>query len=307
MRAFPAPDGHNPFGRDVVMVDDHRNGMPIRALHTPRALLFATLALALPLALPAQSVVGTVEDYGSGNALGGAELRLLDAADSVVATTRSGEDGRFRLTAPARGEWRVAAELIGYRRTVSAPIALDHDRVVDVQIRMTIEPVAMEEPLVVVGEVTYLNPDIQGFHQRRKESAGNGTFLFGDIIERRAGTRPTDLIRSVAGLRLMRQPSGQGQVIHMRNGCIPAVFIDGAQINRYRPNESIDDYVVSQNIEGIEVYRGTQTAGRFYDRHGCGVVLVWTRRGSAEPTGKEFDLKRVFVFLGLLAGFFVLR
>ncbi len=285
--------------------------MPIRALHAPRAFFFAALALALtgavPVALPAQSIVGTVVDHESGGVLEGVELRLLDTADSVLVVTRSGAEGGFRLLAPSRGEWRIAAELLGYSRTLSDPITLDHDRVVDVQIRMAIEPVPIEEPLVVVGEVTYLNPDIQGFHRRRKESAGNGTFLFGEIIERRAGTRPTDLIRSVAGLRLMRQPSGQGQLIHMRNGCVPAVFIDGAQINRYQSSESVDDYVVSENIEGIEVYRGTQTAGRFYDRHGCGLVLIWTRRGTAVPTATKFDVKRVFVFIGLLAGFFVLR
>jgi hypothetical protein len=233
------------------------------------------------------------------------QLQLLDESDRLGAGTVSGEDGRFRLVAPRHDIWRISASLIGYGRTVSEPLDLTDDRIVDVEIRMAVEPVAIEEPLVVVGEVRYLNADIEGFHRRRLADAGLGTFIYGEDLDRRAGTRPTDLVRSVSGIRLMRAPRGQGQIIHMRGGCIPSVFIDGMQINRYRPTETIDDYLDSQSIEGIEIYRGTQPGGRFFDRHGCGLVLVWTRTELHEP-GSGLPWTRILAVLAGMTLFFFL-
>jgi hypothetical protein len=84
------------------------------------------LALACSLcAAPAaaQAVAGTLVDAG-GAPLGGALVTLLDPAGRVVATASSRPDGRFALTAPAAGEYRVRAERIGHATTTSAPLAL---------------------------------------------------------------------------------------------------------------------------------------------------------------------------------------
>lgn len=264
------------------------------------------LVVAGPRPLTAQAIVGQVIDHASGDPLDGVHVRLVDEDGREHASTYAADDGRFRIAAPRAGQWRIHAALVGYASVESRPMELDYDQTMVVEILMGVDPVPIDEPIVVTAERSYINADIEDFHRRRREGSGNGTFIHGEDVRRRLGARPTDLIRTIPGVTLMRTPQGQDQIIHMRAGCIPAVFIDGMQINRYNPTESIDTYLDVQSIEGIEVYRGSQPGGRFYDRRGCGLVLVWTRRGDIDAGG-SFSWARLFVALGIFVAIVGLR
>ncbi len=268
--------------------------------------VLAAATLAAPARAAAQAVVGQVTDHLSGEPLWNVNLRLVDADGQSHASTFSANNGRFLLVAPAPGTWRITAEVLGYGDVAGEPLELAENQTVAVEIRMAVTPIVLDDPIVVTAQRTYVNADIEGFHRRRVEGSGNGTFIHGDAVRRRLGSRPTDLVRTIPGLTLMRAPRGQDQIIHMRNGCIPAIFIDGMQINRYSPNESIDTYLDVQSIEGIEVYRGSQPAGRFFDRRGCGLVIIWTRRGEVEPGG-SFSLVRLAVAIGIFAALISMR
>lgn len=271
--------------------------------YQPRVLtLLALVGIAVttaPRPIDAQAVVGRVIDHVAGEPLSDVFIRLADSDGVDHATTYSNYDGRFRLAAPGPGDWQIVAEHVGYGQAESHLITLAADQTTTVEIRMAVKPVVLDEPIVITAERSYINADIAGFHRRRLDGGSSGSFVYGEEIRRRLGARPTDLLRGIPGLTMLRTPRGQDQIIHMRNGCIPAVFIDGMQINRHKPTVSIDTYVDVQSIEGIEVYRGQQMGGRFFDRHGCGTVLVWTRRGEVEPTG-SFSLGRLFVAVGIL-------
>jgi hypothetical protein len=92
----------------------------------------------------------------------------------------------------------------------------------------------------------------------------------------------------------------------MGGGCIPAIFVDGMQLNRVNRNDSLDDYVSTLDIEGIEVYRGAASQlGAMYDPTGCGLVAVWTRRGEAVAGGR-LAWKKILITLGVVGALFLL-
>jgi hypothetical protein len=52
--------------------------------------------------------------------------------------------------------------------------------------------------------------------------------------------------------------------------------------------ETIDDFVSILEVEAVEVYRRvSEIPGEFFDEQGarCGVIAVWTRRGSRNDGG----------------------
>jgi hypothetical protein len=73
--------------------------------------------LSVLLALPcfAQGVTGTVTDSGTRAPLRGAVVTLIDSSGRRMGIAAVGEDGTFRLAAPAAGSYRVRAQRIGYR------------------------------------------------------------------------------------------------------------------------------------------------------------------------------------------------
>lgn len=281
-----------------------------RALLAFVAITFSTLSMSLATApLHAQTVEGLVVEPASGAPLPGVHLRLLHPDDRVVASTFSDDSGRFHITAPDSGSWRLAADLLGYGRVLSDSIQLAPGQRVRVEIRMAVDPVRIEEPIVVIAEPPSLPPDLEDFHRRRKhgERTGIGHFIYGDAVERGVSGRPSDLLRMIPGVRVTTAGWGSGQIIRMRGGCIPALYIDGSRINRTSQAESLDTYVDVLSIEGIEVYRGAQQpAGRFFDRSGCGLVLVWTRRGEYDPEA-TFSWARFAIGVGVFITLLLLR
>lgn len=264
--------------------------------------------------LTAQTISGTVVDPEAGNPLSNVRLILLDTGDRETAAVFSDDSGRFLVTAPRAGRWRIAAELLGYGGVHSEPLDLRAGDTLMVEVRMALEPIQIEEPVVVRGKPSIMSLEITEFERRRRwgERSGLGHFIYGEEIDRGRPGRPTDLLRRVPGVTVSGT-SGYGQIVQMRGGCVPAIFIDGGQINaggqsgRFGGMASLDTYVDVASIEGIEVYRGAhQPGGRFVDRSGCGLVLVWTRRGEYDPEAR-FSWMRLLVGLGLAASLLLLR
>lgn len=257
----------------------------------------------------AQSLTGRVVADPDGEALESVHVVLLDAEGGTADEVFTDTAGSFMLEVPEVGTWRLRAEVIGYATVVSAPVAVGPGETVTVQVRMGVEAVSVD-PVVVTGRVSSLSPDIQEFYDRVRagRTSGFGRFVTREDVDRSAATEPSDLLRSMAGVRVVRL-SGRarsGSAITMSSGCVPAIFVDGTQINRVSGMaDFLDDFVTAGNIEGIEVYRGAgQQVDRFHDSRGCGLVLVWTRRGSTD--GRPFSWARLGAAAALLLGFLVL-
>ena len=89
------------------------------------ALLPAIAGLTLAAAsLRAQAVSGAVTDAATGAPVRGAVVSMLDATGRRVALAQVADDGRFRMSAPSAGTYRLRAMRIGYRPTDRGPFEL---------------------------------------------------------------------------------------------------------------------------------------------------------------------------------------
>jgi hypothetical protein len=112
------------------------------------AAVLAALLFALPAA--AQSVEGVVTESQTVQPVAGAQVSLLDAQGAAVATAVTDAAGSFRLAAPAEGEYRLRAERVGLRTTLTRAVPLSAGPAVMVEVRMGAEPVVMD-PAVAQG------------------------------------------------------------------------------------------------------------------------------------------------------------
>lgn len=268
----------------------------------------ALIALGLWLAASAataQSLSGVVREDASGNALEGVHVVLVDAEGQRVAETFTNVSGTFRIVAPEAGSWVVMADLIGYASIESEPLEMGLEERLTVEIRMAVEAVPVD-PVVVTSRFSHMSAQIEAFYNRveRGRLSGFGHFVTREDVDRATPTEPTDLLRTMPGVRVAHGRTvygGSTTAIQMAGGCIPAIYVDGTQINRFRATDSLDDFVAATSIEGIEVYRGAGTqVGRYHDDRGCGLVLVWTRRGA--PDGSPFTWTRFIIGASLLLG-----
>lgn len=86
--------------------------------------------LFLPASAAAQTVSGRVVEEGSGPAVSGAFVELLDSAGERVTAGLSGDGGAFTLRASRPGTYRVRASRIGYRGVLTDPVTVSADEVV---------------------------------------------------------------------------------------------------------------------------------------------------------------------------------
>ena len=92
----------------------------------PSVLSVALVTLAAGTAR-AQTIHGTVSDSSSGAAVAGAFVVLLDDEGAAVARGLTGEAGRYRMTAPGIGRYRIRVDRIGYRSVTTEPMAIPED------------------------------------------------------------------------------------------------------------------------------------------------------------------------------------
>ena len=114
----------------------------MRHLHVSRILFAAALFLALPAG--AQTVDGRVTESQTLQPVPGAQVVLLDAAGDAVATAVTDAEGAFRLRAPGAGEFRLRADRVGLRTTLTRALPLAQGEAVAVEVRMAPAPVVLD-------------------------------------------------------------------------------------------------------------------------------------------------------------------
>lgn len=102
-------------------------------------------------ALPAQTVQGVLVSAATGEPLPGAILVLLDETGAQRRTSLSDAAGRFTISAPAPGQYRLRAERVGYAGTLSEWITLRAGEVREYRISAAADPVSLEG-IVVRGK-----------------------------------------------------------------------------------------------------------------------------------------------------------
>jgi hypothetical protein len=98
-------------------------------------LLSAILLAAAPAA--AQSLHGRVVDAATGAPVADARVSLLEPGGALVESVRSDPSGAFRLAAAVSGTYRVTADRLGYRVTLTREIELPPGVRLEVELRMS--------------------------------------------------------------------------------------------------------------------------------------------------------------------------
>lgn len=279
-----------------------------RTKYTPMLTTAAILAAVLaPRPASSQTITGVVVEHGTERRIAGVQLLLLDDRGDTRDDAISNDSGAFVLAAPEAGSFLITADMIGFASMRSEPLVLDPGEEVAVEVRMAIEAVPLE-PLVVQGRKQTMGHQLAGFHSRmaRGRKSGFGHFISREDVDRAHPLESTDLLRMAPGVRVVSGRAGRGAGLRMSGGCIPAIYVDGMQVNRPpMRNVSLDEIVPAMALEGIEIYRGPSAQqGSYYDPNGCGLVLVWTRRGTS--TGQPWSWTKLFVASGLFAAILLL-
>src|ERR1051325_10126350 len=102
----------------------------------------------LPRALPAQTIHGQVVDSVTGTPVGAGFVLLLRADGREITRALADPEGRFTITAPAAGTYRLRSERIGFKVATSPTITLADGQVLDYRLGITGAAVRLEEIVI---------------------------------------------------------------------------------------------------------------------------------------------------------------
>ncbi|HEX8670823.1 MAG TPA: carboxypeptidase regulatory-like domain-containing protein [Longimicrobium sp.] len=245
---------------------------------------FPVLAFALltvPAALHAQSVSGRVVDRATDRPIPATSVVAENGSGRVIGQVLADSAGRFTVALRGAGRYRLRADRIGYQPVTSAEFDVSSAEALAVDLHLSAGAVELD-PLTITSRAAPPHvPGLEraGFYQRERTSPG--VFMRREEVIRKGGTRMSELLTRVPGVRRV-VAGGRAGVTLGRQGpggrsCSPAVFLDGQPIAR---PEGIDEIIAISAVEAVEVYRGpSQTPARFAGPEvGCGVVVIWTQQ-----------------------------
>ena len=242
---------------------------------TPLRLGIVCLALVLGPAATrtsAQSVLlrGVITD-AAGAPIEGADVRVIDMP--FLATTDEKGEFAFRFLPP--GPVVLSVRRVGFLPLEIGALAPSDGAI---NLVMRAHPARLSS-VEVSASATRRRMGIEGFYERRER--GIGRFVTReDILARLSASRPTDMLRNMPGIRVVRVDGVSGirfiSSAVVRRDCMPMMWVDGQRA----PGMEID-HVSLNDIEGIELYHGPSTTPMqfSYGPSGttCGTIVLWTR------------------------------
>ena len=164
----------------------------------------------------------------------------------------------------------------------TSSVVVHPGRTLEVAAQMSTEPIPLEPIQVVTVRSEYL--ERTGFYDRGVRHWG--TQLGPEELENLVFERPSDLVNQIPGIALQNTRSvGRKPDIVSRQrygateaGCALDIYLDGQRIVDF----NVDDIPPNQ-LEAVEVFQGLDVPIQFRrqsSQTGCGVFLMWTRRGA---------------------------
>ena len=241
--------------------------------------LAALLLLAGAQAASAQTIRGTLMEFGSDAPIElGLVIMVSEVGDSITSAL-SDRDGFFEVSAEEPGNYFLLAAALGYRETRVGLFELGEGGEMSVEFRLWAEPLTLGG---IVVESLVREPALvrSGFYRRMQR--GVGTFLSPTEIEAATSTRAIELLQGLSGVRMIVDSNGLER-IHVRGTsgyCVPNLFVDGIRTEWGRTAMRLDEIVPLGDVYAVEVHRGVSGIpiefGSFND---CGVLVFWTKQG----------------------------
>lgn len=230
-------------------------------------MLSVALATLLAGGTGAQSVAGRVMDRASGTPVVGTAVTLLDSAGSVLVVQTTEADGRFMLSAPGRGRYRLRFQVPGYQMLVTSLFDLVAGQ--QLPYSLTLDPISPEllDTLLIEGHPIPWN--LEGFYRRRRQGFGN--FATREDWGKWAVIGVEDVIRHInpfVGL------PNAGRGVSLRGNCVTAVFLDNLPL---APEFDLTNLFLD-GIAAVEVYRSPYVPPEFEHPFGvCAAIAIWSR------------------------------
>jgi len=212
-------------------------------------------------------VTGIVTNNG-GVPLAGAFVTVQGGAS----TAKTALDGTFTLTGVPLGTQAILVRRVGFS-PMERPLDITMNGPNTMAFRLT-EYHPQLEPVEVKAKIT---DELQrvGFERRRKR--GQGHYLTEDDIDKAQAAYTSDLLRRLAGLRVLGSGTGLSVTTSRGNGCVN-YLVDR---NTVDPDNklSIDEVVNPRDVAAIEFYQPIDIPAEFETgrNSGCGLVVIWTR------------------------------
>lgn len=234
-------------------------------------------ALALLLVAPpaaAQVVNGRLLERGSDRPVVGASVELRESGGAVRARVLTDTLGDFLIAVEDAGTYRVSVTRVGYSPALSRTFVVERGDTTAIVLRLVAGAILLA-PIEAVAKARALPPALEAFYDRVEDNR-SGRFITRDRIDQMRAMRASDLMRSMAGMRVVATRRG-GTALRTRDGCEPMVFMDGVYVEML--GMSLDDLVRTNELEGVEVYSTSTLPPEFarYRTRACGAVLFWTR------------------------------
>ena len=253
------------------------------------------MALALPLALPAQDtgyISGTVTDK-SGASIVGADIVITSADGSLTRSTATNADGAYVVAALPGGTYNLAVTAKGFQKFSATKVVLDVAQKIRVDVQLTVG--AINEVIEVTGE------SVVQVETQSSELSGTVT---GKQIDQLVlnGRNFTQLVNLVPGVvNQTGQDEGTvgiyGNVAFSMNGGRTEYNnweLDGGDNMDNGSNATLNVYPNPEAIAEFKVL--TSNYGAQYGRNGSGTVEVETKSGGNSFHGSAFEYLRNDVF-----------
>jgi beta-lactamase regulating signal transducer with metallopeptidase domain len=215
-------------------------------------------------------VSGTLLEAGSEHPIQRAHVRLVDGDGEVVSGFVTDVNGTFAMRAPGPGEFHLNASALGYRETTMG-VSVDDD----VSVSFRIEPTPLPVGGLVVSAMTE-----SGFFERQR--MGIGRFFGPEEIASVRAVSPTDLLTTVARVRVLQEQGGSRIVMSGATGpCGPRIYVDGMLVSA--EGRDLDKVLPLNALEALEVYRSAvqvplQWAAPAPNGSSCGAIVAWTKK-----------------------------
>jgi hypothetical protein len=225
-------------------------------------------------------ISGVVLDRVTEEPVSAVEIALVSAAGEGAWSGVTDVRGRFRINLLPVGDYQLTFRRVGYSTTTES-LAVGAGMEAEVRVRLSPEAVDLESIVVTTTRRSYL--DREGFYLRQRSF--HGDFFLREHIEDRNPIVVQDLLTMVPGFRLdraRRHGTISPAVYGGRGGCLPAVFLNGMEMEYDPGDPSMPDpfdMVQPEQLAAMEVYRGQMTPAQFYTRGACGAIVMWTRLG----------------------------
>ena len=200
------------------------------------------------------------------------------AVESDDAATTTDNTGEFRLTGLRTGTRGLSVRRIGFA-SKDIPVEVSGTSVRSVTVALERYVAILDA--VRVTAIRDIGLQRVGFSDRQRASFGK--FIGPDEIERRQPQRLSNLLETVASLRMGRNADGKRYVTGRHNGCV-AYYVDGFRWSTTNPTDvdmSPDAFLSGAELGAVEIYDELSAPAEFirYSNRGqpCAVVVIWTK------------------------------